>query len=106
MKLSTTETIPGYVILEVFDIARGNAVRTKNIGVDFIAGLRNIVGGEMIGYTKLQAEAREQAMGRMIADAESLGANAIVCVRLTTAMITKGASEMVAYGTAVKIAKQ
>ncbi len=105
MKISTTETIPGYEIIDTIDIARGNAVRTKHLGVDFMAGLKNITGGEITGYTKLQAEAREQAIGRMIADAETLEADAIVCVRLTTAMITRGASEMVAYGTAVKIKK-
>jgi len=105
MKMSTIESIPGYTIVEVIDIARGNAVRARHLGVDFVAGLKNLVGGEMSGYTQLQAEAREQAIDRMIADAERIGANAIVGVRFTTAMIVSGASEMVAYGTAVKIEK-
>lgn len=106
MKISTTENIAGYEIVEVLDMARGNAVRAKHVGVDFVAGLKSIVGGEISGYTKLQAESREHAIDRMIADAEHLGADAVVGVRMTTAMIARGASEMVCYGTAVKIVKK
>jgi len=78
-------------------------VRARNIGRDFFAGLKNIVGGEIHEYTKLQAEAREQALERMIADAELLGADAIINIRMHTSMIMQGASEILVYGTAVKL---
>lgn len=103
MKLSTTDTIPGREITEVIDIARGSTVRARNIGRDIFAGLKNLVGGEISEYTKLQAQAREQAIQRMVNDAERIGADAIVNVRFTTAMVMQGCCEILAYGTAVKL---
>ncbi len=104
MIISTTPNIPGREIREVLDIARGSTVRSRNIGRDIFAGLKNIVGGEIEEYTKLQAQSRDQAIERMIRDAEYLGADAIVNVRLTSSMVMQGASEILAYGTAVKLA--
>ena len=103
MLLSTTETIPGKEIIEVLDIARGSTVRARNIGRDIFAGLKNIVGGEIEEYTKLQAQSREQAIQRMVNDAERIGADAIINVRFTTAMVMQGCCEILAYGTAVKL---
>lgn len=103
MILTTTETLPSKEIAAVLGIARGSTVRARNIGRDIFAGLKNIVGGELDEYTKLQAESREQAMARMITDAEQLGADAIVNIRFATSVITQGASEILAYGTAVKL---
>ena len=101
--ISTTETIPGKEITEMLGIARGSTVRARNVGRDIFAGFKNLVGGEISEYTKLQAESREQALQRMIEDAKRLGADAIVNVRLQTSMIMQGASELLAYGTAVKL---
>ncbi|HMQ46842.1 MAG TPA: YbjQ family protein [Saprospiraceae bacterium] len=103
MKLSTTDFIAGYEITEVIDIARGSTVRARNLGRDIFAGLKNLVGGEINEYTRLMADAREQAIERMIADAEGLDADAVINVRFTTAAVMQGASEMLAYGTAVKL---
>ena len=103
MIISTIDKIPKKEILEVLGIARGSTVRAKNIGKDIFAGFKNIVGGEIKEYTKLQADSREEAIKRMIDDGESLGADAIVSVRLTTSMVTQGAAEILAYGTAVKL---
>lgn len=103
MIIVNTETIPSREIQETLGIARGSTVRARNIGRDLFAGLKNIVGGEIEEYTKLQAEAREQALQRMIADGVRLGADAIVNVRLTTSMVMQGCSEILAYGTAVKL---
>ncbi len=103
MIISTTDRIPNKEIVEVLGIARGNAVRARNIGRDIVAGLKNIVGGEIEEYTKLQAYSREQALQRMIDDAERMGADGIVNVRLTTSMVMQKASEILAYGTAVKL---
>lgn len=103
MIISTIETIPNKEIIEILGVARGSTVRARNIGRDFFAGLKNIVGGEIEEYTKLQAHAREQAMQRMIQDAQKMGADAILNVRLTTAMVMQGAAEILAYGTAVKL---
>ena len=102
MIISTTEYIPEKEIVETLGIARGSTVRAKNIGKDIFAGFKNIVGGEIHEYTKLQADSREEAIQRMVEDAEGLGADAIVGVRLTTSMVTQGAAEILAYGTAVK----
>lgn len=106
MIVSTTETIAGYRITETLGICRGNVIRAKHVGTDFVANLRNIVGGEMIEYTKMISEAREQAYDRMIAHAEKLGADAIVSMRFTTSTIARGAAEILAFGTAVKIERQ
>ncbi len=103
MILTTTETVPGREITQALGISRGSTVRARNIGRDIFAGLKNLVGGEIHEYTKLQAEAREQSLQRMVADAQKLGADAIVNVRITTSMIMQGASEIMAYGTAVKL---
>jgi uncharacterized protein YbjQ (UPF0145 family) len=105
MIISTTDHIAGYEITETLDIARGSTVRARNLGRDIFAGLKNLVGGEIQEYTQLMAEAREQAIARMEADAEELGADAVINVRFMTAMVMQGASEILAYGTAVKIRK-
>ena len=103
MLIVTTETIPGRVIEEALGLTRGNVIRAKHVGNDIVAGLRNFVGGEMNEYTKLMAEAREQAKDRMVKHAEGLGANAIIGVRFTTSTVTAGAAEILAFGTAVRI---
>lgn len=103
MLITNTETLPGKEIAEVLGVARGSTVRARNIGRDIFAGLKNIVGGEIEEYTKLQAYAREQAIERMIEDAKGMGADAIVNVRFSTSMVMQGAAEILAYGTAVKL---
>ena len=103
MLLSTTEIIPGFEIVECIGIARGNTIRAKHIGKDIVAGFRNMVGGELNEYTKMIAEAREQACDRMIADAREMGADAVVGMRFTTSMVTQGAAEVLAFGTAVRL---
>ena len=103
MILSTTETLPNREISEVKGIARGSTVRTRNVGRDILAAFKNLVGGEIEEYTKLQADAREQALQRMKDDAAKYGADAIVNVRFTTSVITQAASEVLAYGTAVTL---
>ncbi|HAP71071.1 MAG: hypothetical protein CME55_00430 [Halieaceae bacterium] len=103
MIVTTTSTIAQKEIAENIGICRGSTVRARNIGRDIFAGIKNIIGGEIEEYTKLQAQSREQALQRMIQDAERLGADAIVNVRFTTAMVMQGAAEMLAYGTAVKL---
>ena len=102
MLITTTETIPGKNILESLGIARGSTVRARNVGKDIFASFKNLIGGEIEEYTKLQADSREQALSRMTGDAEKLGANAIVNVRFMTSVISQGAAEVLAYGTAVK----
>lgn len=101
--LSTIERIPNKEITEILGIARGSTVRARNIGRDFFAGLKNIVGGEIDEYTKLQAQAREQAIQRLTEDASKMGADAVINIRFTTAMIMQGCAEILAYGTAVKM---
>ena len=101
MIVVNTETIPGYIIREVKGLVQGNTIRAKHLGRDVIAGLKNLVGGELSGYTELLVEARRQALERMLAQAEQLEANAVVNVRFTTSAITQGAAELYAYGTAV-----
>ncbi len=103
MIITTTETIPNREIREILGVARGSTVRARNVGRDIFAGLKNLVGGEISEYTKLQAQSREQAMQRMIKDAEALNADAIVNVRFSTSMVMQGAAEILAYGTAVKL---
>ena len=97
------QNLPGEKVTEILGIARGSTVRARNIGRDLFAGLKNIIGGELSEYTKLQAESREQALQRMIQDGERLGADAIINIRISTSVITQGAAEILAYGTAVKI---
>ena len=103
MILSNTETIPGKTIVSFFGVVSGSTVRAKHIGRDLMASLKNLVGGELKGYTELLTEAREDALERMRQQAESLGANAIVNVRFSTSSIAQGAAELFAYGTAVKV---
>ncbi len=98
----TTETLPDKKIIKTLGTVRGSTVRARNIGRDIFAGLKNIVGGEISEYTQLLADAREQALQRMLQDAEKLGANAVVNVRFTTSQVMQGAAEMLVYGTAVK----
>ncbi len=98
----TTDTIAGKEIIKTLGTVRGSTVRARNIGRDIFAGLKNIVGGEISEYTQLLADAREQAIQRMLEDAEKLGADAVVNVRFTTSQVMQGAAEMLAYGTAVK----
>lgn len=102
MIICTIENYPGKEISQVLGIARGSTVRARNVGRDIFAGLKNLIGGEIEEYTKLQAQAREQALQRMLKDAENLGADGIMNVRFSTSMIMQGASEILAYGTAVK----
>ena len=103
MKLSTTNDIAGHSVAETIGIARGSTVRTRNVGNDLLAAFKNLVGGEVAEYTRLQADAREQALQRMIEDAKNLGADAVICVRFQTSVMMAGASELLAYGTAVKL---
>ena len=103
MILVTTPTIQNKEITDTLGIARGSTVRARNVGQDIFAGLKNLIGGEISEYTKLQAQSREQALKRMQEDAKQLGANAVVNVRLTTSMVMQGCSEILAYGTAVII---
>ena len=103
MIVTTTESIPGNEIVEILGLSRGSTVRARNVGRDIFAALKNLIGGEINEYTKLQAGSREQALQRMIKDAESLGADAVVNVRITTSMIMQGVAEILAYGTAVKL---
>lgn len=103
MIITSTETVPGREVTEILGISRGSTVRARNFGRDILAGFKNLVGGEIDGYTKLQAESREQALQRLIQDAERLGADAVVNLRFATSTIMQGASEILAYGTAVKL---
>lgn len=103
MLQTTTESIPGREIIEILGIARGSTVRARNVGRDIFAGLKKLVGGEIEEYTQLQAQSREQALQRMEQDAEKMGADAIINVRISTSMVTQGAAEILAYGTAVKL---
>ena len=103
MLLSTTEKIVGKKIVKQLGLVKGNTIRARHIGRDILAILRNIVGGEISDYTKMMAESREQAIDRMIEDAENKGANAIVGVSFSTQMIMGHASEILAYGTAVVV---
>ena len=99
----TTHSVPGKNITKTLGLVRGNTIRARHLGKDIIAGLRNIVGGEVTEYAKLLAESREQALDRMEAQAKELGANAIVGLQFQTSVIMGGAAEMIAYGTAVVV---
>ena len=101
MIVVNTETIPGKRIKEIKGLVQGNTVRAKHIGKDSLAGLKNIVGGELKSYTELLVESRRESMTRMLAQAQQLGANAVVNVRFATSSITAGAAELYVYGTAV-----
>ncbi|MBC8324421.1 MAG: YbjQ family protein [Verrucomicrobia subdivision 3 bacterium] len=99
----TSPTIPGKKIVRALGLVRGNTIRARHVGKDIMAGLRNIVGGEVTEYAKLLAESREQALDRMLAEAEKLGANGVISMQFTTSVIMGGAAEMMAYGTAVVV---
>jgi len=104
MLLITTETIKGREISEVLGLVRGNTIRARHMGRDIMAGLRNIVGGEIKEYTRMLSQARNQAVERMVKEAEELGADAVIGMRFTTSQTMSGAAEILAYGTAVKLA--
>jgi len=104
MLLITTETIKGREITEVLGLVRGNTIRARHMGRDIMAGLRNIVGGEIKEYTRMLSQARNQAVERMAKEAEELGADAVIGMRFTTSQTMSGAAEILAYGTAVKLA--
>jgi uncharacterized protein YbjQ (UPF0145 family) len=101
MIIVTSDAIPGKTITKTLGLVRGNTIRARHIGHDFIARLRNVVGGEIRDYTKMMAESREQSLDRMVDEAESLGANAVVSMRFSTSMIMLNAAEILVYGTAV-----
>ena len=103
MIVVNTEGVPGYRVVGVKGLVQGNTIRAKHLGRDIGAGLKNLVGGELTGYTELLTESRREALQRMISQAETLGANAIVNVRFTTSSIAAGAAELYAYGTAVTV---
>ena len=105
MLVVNTETVPGRPIIEIKGLVQGNTIRAKHAGRDIMAGLKNLVGGELKGYTELLTESRREAMERMIAQAQELGANAVVNVRFSTSAVTAGAAELYAYGTAVVLEK-
>jgi uncharacterized protein YbjQ (UPF0145 family) len=103
MIIVTSDQIEGRKIVKTLGLVRGSTIRARHLGHDFMAGLRNIVGGEITDYTKMLAESREQSIQRMVDQAEGMGANAIVSTRFVTSMVMSGASELLAYGTAVVI---
>ncbi len=103
MIVTTSENISGHRVIRTLGLVRGNTIRARHVGKDLMAFGRNIVGGEVSEYTKLLAEAREQAIDRMVEEAEGLGANAITMVRFSTAQVMSGAAELLAYGTAMVI---
>lgn len=103
MIITTSDTVAGKRIVETLGLVRGNTIRARHLGRDLLAALRNVVGGEVVDYTKMLAEAREQALDRMVAEAEKRGANAIVTLRFATSMLMQRAAELLAYGTAVVV---
>jgi uncharacterized protein YbjQ (UPF0145 family) len=103
MIMTNIESVPGKTIVEHFGIVSGSTVRAKHLGKDFLAGLKNIVGGEMKGYTELLQDSRDEATQRMIKQARKLGANAIINVRFATSSVAQGAAELYVYGTAVRV---
>ena len=106
MIISTQDFLAEYNITETLGLVRGNTIRARHVGKDILAGLRTLVGGEITEYTKMLAESREQAIDRMIANAEKIGADAVVCMRFTTSAVLSGSAELLAYGTAVKVKKK
>ena len=103
MIITTSENVAGHRIVRTVGLVRGNTIRARHLGKDIMAGFRGMVGGEIGEYTKLMGESREQAVDRMSAEAEALGANAIVMVRFSTSQVMSGAAELLAYGTAVVV---
>lgn len=103
MIITNIESVPGKTVTEHFGLVSGSTIRAKHIGRDLMAGLKNLVGGELKGYTQLLQESRQQAMDRMVEEARLMGANAILNVRFSTSSVAQGAAELYAYGTAVKV---
>ncbi len=103
MLLSNVENVPGCRVVKHLGLVSGNTIRAKHVGRDIMAGLKNIVGGEIKGYTELLTEARNEAISRMVATAEQMGANAVINIRLSTSSVMSGAAELFAYGTAVVV---
>lgn len=103
MIVTTNDNVAGHRITRTYGLVRGNTIRARHVGRDITAAFRNIVGGEVSEYTKLLAEAREQALDRMVEEATGLGANAVLEVRFSTSMVMSGAAELLAYGTAVEV---
>jgi uncharacterized protein YbjQ (UPF0145 family) len=103
MLITTQDEFADYEVLETLGLVRGNTIRARHLGKDILAGLRTLVGGEIVEYTKMLAESREQAIDRMVTEAKRLGAEGIVCLRFTTSPVMQGAAELLAYGTAVKL---
>lgn len=101
--ITTLEGVPGKEVIEHFGLVQGSTIRAKHVGKDILAGLKNIVGGELKGYTQLLQEARQEAVERMVQQATLLGANAVVNVRFATSSVAQGAAELFAYGTAVRV---
>jgi len=103
MILTNIETVPGKRIVEHFGLVQGSTIRAKHVGRDIMASLKNIIGGELKGYTELMKESRQEATDRMVEEARQLGANAVVNVRYATSSVAQGAAELFAYGTAVRV---
>jgi len=103
IEITNLETIPGRTVTRHLGMVQGNTVRAKHVGRDIMAGFKNIVGGELRGYTELLTESREESVDRMVAEAHALGANAILNVRFSTSSVSAGASELYVYGTAVVV---
>lgn len=103
MTLTNLETVPGRTIVQHLGLVQGNTVRSKHLGRDIMAGLKNIVGGELKGYTELLSDARDEATDRMVEEARSLGANAVINIRYSTSSVSAGASELYVYGTGVRV---
>jgi uncharacterized protein YbjQ (UPF0145 family) len=106
MLITTQDNFADYETVETLGLVKGNTIRARHVGKDIMAGLRTLVGGEITEYTKMLAESREQAVDRMIADAQSKGADGVVCLRFTTSAVMQGSAELLAYGTAVKLSKK
>jgi uncharacterized protein YbjQ (UPF0145 family) len=105
--LLTTQDVPvDHEVSETLGLVRGNTIRARHVGKDLMAGLRSLVGGEITEYTKMLGESREQALDRMIEEAQALGADGIVCIRFTTSAVLQGSAELLAYGTAVKLRRR
>jgi uncharacterized protein YbjQ (UPF0145 family) len=106
MIITTVSELPGFRVNRALGLVRGNTIRAKHLGKDILAGLRFLVGGEIPEYTKMMAQAREQAIDRMTEEAAAMGANAVICVRFQTSKIMAGASEILCYGTAVVLERE
>jgi len=106
MLITTQDNFTDYETVETLGLVKGNTIRARHVGKDIMAGLRTLVGGEITEYTKMLAESREQAVDRLIADAQSKEADGVVCLRFTTSAVMQGSAELLAYGTAVKLSKK